>query len=307
MMLQARRGDGKRMEIGLYDVDSKIPNLALMRISAWHKNLGDNTELYMPLLHEKYHRVYASSIFDFSDKSYIQKDMVIGGTGVDLTTVLPSEIDEMDPDYDLYGYEHNIGFSMRGCRFKCSFCVVPRKEGKAHSKSTIRQLLTNKTKSNFLMLLDNDFFGNPYWQDCIDEMKELKLRVNFNQGLNIRIISERQAQALASVQFRNMSFSHSQVTFAWDQIKDERTILRGFHRCVDAGIKPHQMQFYVLIGYDSTEEQDLHRVMTIKSLGADPYVMPFNKKNKRQMRFARWCNHRAIFNTVEWKDYKKAA
>ena len=295
------------MKIGLYDLDSKIPNLALMRISAWHKAQGHETELYLPILHETYDKVYCSSIFDFSDKSYIQEDMILGGTGIDLTTVLPPEIDQMNPDYDLYGYEHNIGFAMRGCRFKCGFCVVPRKEGKAHSKSTIRNLITNKSNSDFLMLLDNDFFGNPNWKDCIEEIKDMKLRVNFNQGLNIRILSEKQAQALASVHFTNMSGNHKQVTFAWDQIEDEKTIMRGFKRCVEAGIKPYQMQFYVLIGYNSTEEQDLHRVMTIKSLGADPYVMPFNKKNKRQMRFTRWCNHRAIFNTVDWKDYKKAA
>ena len=292
------------MNVGLYDVDSRIPNLALMRISAWHKAQGDSTELYMPLLHEKYHRVYASSIFDFSDKSYIQDDMILGGTGVDLTTNLTPEIEQMNPDYDLYGYGHNIGFAMRGCRFKCSFCVVPRKEGGAHSKSTIRQLLTNKTNSNFLMLLDNDFFGNPNWSDCIEEIKDLKLRVNFSQGLNIRIISERQAMALASVDFRDNSNNMPRIYFAWDQIKDERTILRGFHRCIDAGIKPYQMQFFVLIGYDSTPEQDLHRVMTIKSLGADPYVMPFKKKDPYQMRFTRWVNRRAIFNSCSWESYQ---
>jgi hypothetical protein len=295
------------MKIGLYDLDSKIPNLALMRISAWHKAQGHETELYLPILHETYDKVYCSSIFDFSDKSYIQEDMILGGTGIDLTTVLPPEIDQMNPDYELYGYEHNLGFAMRGCRFKCGFCVVPRKEGKAHSKSTIRNLITNKTNSDFLMLLDNDFFGNPNWKDCIEEIKEMKLRVNFSQGLNIRILSEKQAHALASVHFTNSSGNYKQVTFAWDQIEDEKTIMRGFKRCVEAGIKPWQMQFYVLIGYNSTEAQDLHRVMTIKSLGSDPYVMPFNKKNKRQMRFTRWCNHRAIFNTVDWKDYKKAA
>ena len=292
------------MNVGLYDVDSRIPNLALMRISAWHKAQGDSTELYMPLLHEKYHRVYASSIFDFSDKSYIQDDMILGGTGVDLTTNLTPEIEQMNPDYDLYRYGHNIGFAMRGCRFKCSFCVVPRKEGNAHSKSTIRQLLTNKTNSNFLMLLDNDFFGNPNWSDCIEEIKDLKLRVNFSQGLNIRIISERQAMALASVDFRDNSNNMPRIYFAWDQIKDERTILRGFHRCIDAGIKPYQMQFFVLIGYDSTPEQDLHRVMTIKSLGADPYVMPFKKKDPYQMRFTRWVNRRAIFNSCSWESYQ---
>ena len=87
--------------------------------------------------------------------------------------------------------------------------------------------------------MDNDFFGNPEWKDRIEEIKELDLRVNFSQGLNIRIISERQAQALASVKFRNINNTSSQVTFAWDQIKDEKVIKRGYQRVVDAGIKPY--------------------------------------------------------------------
>jgi len=291
------------MKIGIYDVDSKIPNLALMRISAFHKAKGDEVDHYIPLLHETYDQVYASKIFDFSDGSYLRDDMILGGTGIDLKTELDPEIDAFDPDYSLYDYPHSIGFAMRGCRFKCGFCVVPRKEGKAHSVSSIEQIWTQRS-SNFLMLLDNDFFGNPNWKECIEEINRLKLRVNFNQGLNIRIISQRQAEALASVDFRNMHNTKKQITFAWDQVDDERTILRGFKRITDAGIKPWQVQFYVLIGYDSTEEQDLHRVLTIRNLGADPYVMPFDKKDPRQKRFARWVNHRAVFKTTDWSDYR---
>jgi len=295
------------MRIGLYDVDSKIPNLALMRLSSWHKFQGDEVELYLPLKHEFYDRVYASSIFEFSDKSYIREDMIVGGTGVDLKKVLPDGVDEMVPDYGLYDYKHNIGFAMRGCRFKCGFCVVPRKEGSPRSVSSIRSLVTNPSGSRFLVLLDNDFFGNPEWEQCIDEIKEMELRVNFSQGINIRVISERQSHALSSVDFRDGSNNKARVHFAWDQMKDERVIRRGFDRCVEAGIRPWQMQFYVLVGFDTSEEEDHHRVMTLKRLGADPYVMPFNKKDKRQMRFARWVNHRAIFKTVEWKDYGRKA
>lgn len=293
------------MKIGLFDVDSKIPNLALMKISAWHKQNGDETELYMPLLHDTYSKIYASAIFDFSDKSYVRDDMIVGGTGVNLKTALTPAMDKMNPDYDLYGYKHNIGFAMRGCRFKCGFCVVPRKEGKAYSESTIRNLMTNKSGSNFLMLLDNDFFGNPNWKDCVEEILDMNLRVNFSQGLNIRIISEKQADALSKIDFRDKSNNMPRITFAWDQIEDERTILRGFKRCVKAGIKPWQMQFYVLIGYDSTPEQDLHRVMTIKGLGADPYVMPFQKSDPYQKHFTRWVNRRAIFKSCSWSEYAK--
>ena len=291
------------MKIGIYDVDSKIPNLALMRISAFHKAKGDEVDHYIPLLHETYDQVYASKIFDFSDGSYLRDDMILGGTGIDLKTELDPEIDAFDPDYSLYDYPHSIGFAMRGCRFKCGFCVVPRKEGKAHSVSSIEQIWTQRS-SNFLMLLDNDFFGNPNWKECIEEINRLKLRVNFSQGLNIRIISEKQAEALASVDFRDKSNNMPRVTFAWDNIDDEKTIMRGFKRITDAGIKPWQMQFYVLIGYNSNHDENMHRVTKIRSLGADPYVMPFDKKDLYQSRFARWVNHRATFKSVEWEDFR---
>ena len=289
--------------IGLYDIDSKIPNLALMKISAFHKAQGDQVEFYLPLAHDLYDKVYASKIFDFSDGSYLREDMSIGGTGFDLNKTLPHEIDQIDPDYKLYEYEHNIGFAMRGCRFKCEFCVVPRKEGRARSESSISKIWTQR-KSNFLMLLDNDFFGNPNWSECVEEINKYRLRVNFSQGLNIRIISEKQARALASIDFRDKSNNMPRITFAWDNIQDEKSIMRGFKRVTDAGIKPYQIQFYVLIGFDSTQEEDLHRVMRIRELGADPYVMPFNKRDLYQSRFARWVNHRAIFKSVPWNEYR---
>ena len=291
------------MKVAVLDVDSKIPNLALMKISQYHKQKGDEVEHYLPLAHSMYDKIYASKIFNFSSGSDIQPDMITGGTGIDLKIRLPNEIDTVVPDYSLYNYPHNIGFTMRGCRFKCSFCVVPEKEGKPKSSNTIAELWTQR-KSNFLMLLDNDFFGNPEWADRIEEIKEYDLKVSFCQGLNIRIISERQAQALASVKFRNSHNTTKRVTFAWDQINDEKVIKRGFQRVVDAGIKPYQMQFFVLIGYDTTPEEDLHRVMMLKDWGCDIYVMPYNKTDPYQKRFKRWVNHRATLKACSFEDYR---
>ena len=289
------------MKVAVLDVDSKIPNLALMKISQWHKLNGDDVEHYMPLAHHLYDKVYASKIFNFSDGSDIQDDMITGGTGIDLKISLPPKMDTMTPDYSLYNYPHNIGFTQRGCRFKCEFCVVPQKEGKPWSANTIDELWTQRD-SKFLILLDNDFFGNPDWEERIEEMKEYDLRVNFSQGLNIRIISERQAQALASVNFRNINDNSKQVTFAWDQINDERVIKRGFKRVTDAGIKPYQMQFYVLIGFDTTPEEDLHRVMMLKDWGCDPYAMPYDKSDPYQKKFVRWVNRRAVFHSCTWEE-----
>jgi hypothetical protein len=247
--------------------------------------------------------VYASKIFDFSDGSHLDPErMIIGGTGWNYTTELPPEIDACVPDYSIYDYPHSIGFTMRGCRLRCSFCVVPQKEGKPKSESTVADLWTQRD-SNFLVLLDNDFFGNPDWADRIEEMKELKLRVNFSQGLNIRNLKPAQAQAIASVNFRNIHNTKKQVHFAWDDPRHEKLIHKGIKICTDAGIKTGQMAFYVLIGYHSTPEEDMHRVEVLRGYGCDPYSMPYDKSDPYQKRFTRWVNHKAIFKSVPWADY----
>jgi len=291
------------IKVGLYDVDSKIPNLALMRLSTFHRSKGDAVELYSSIMHRTYDKIYASTIFQFSDKSYLRDNMIVGGTGWDLKTKLPSEIEKLPPDYSLYKYPHNIGFTARGCRLKCKFCVVPQKEGVPFATNTIPQLWTQRD-SNFLMLLDNDFFGNPEWSDRVREMNDLNLKVNFSQGLNIRNLTNEQALALASVKFRNLQNKAAQVYFAWDDPRHEKLIHRGIARCVEAGIKPWKMAFYVLIGFHSTPEEDLHRVETLRRYGCDPYVMAFDKSNPYQNRFARWVNHKAIFNSVPWSEYR---
>lgn len=296
------------MNVALYDVDSKIPNLALMKIARYHRERGDKVVAYDPLFRADYDKVYASTIFQFSEKGYLDPEqMEIGGTGWDLKKKLPDEIEKCQPDYSFYGYKHSIGFTMRGCRFRCKFCVVPEKEGKHNSPMTINQIWTQRD-SDFVMLLDNDFFGNPEWRDRIAEIRKYDLRVNFSQGLNIRLITDEQAAALASVRFTNMSQSRKQVHFAWDQSGPgtEKVIMEGIQRCIAAGIKPTQMAFYVLIGFKTTPEQDLYRVMKLRELGCDPYVMPFDKSDPYQMKFARWVNHKAIFKTTSWEGYKSS-
>lgn len=291
------------MRVAIYDVDSKIPNLALMKLSAFHKAQGDTVEGYSPLFKAEYDKIYASRIFKFSDTSMLDPNtMEIGGTGWDLQKNLPDHIEALVPDYSLYNYPHNIGFTMRGCRLRCSFCVVPKKEGRPRGVLTIPEIWTQRD-SDFVVLLDNDFFGNPEWAARINEIKELNLRVNFSQGLNIRNIKPEQAEAVASIRFSNMSGKAKQVHFAWDDPRHEKLIHKGIATCVEAGIKPYQMAFYVLIGYHSTPEEDLHRVELLRSYGCDPYAMPYNKDDPYQNRFTRWVNHKAIFNTVSWDNY----
>ena len=201
-------------------------------------------------------------------------------------------------------YTNHIGFSQRGCRLNCSFCVVPQKEGKPRPDLSISQLLSNPNGKDRLVLLDDDFLGHPNCEDVFQELIDRKLKVCFSQGLNIRLITESQAQLLAKTKFYSSKFTNRLVTFAWDRYKDRKTILKGFQRCLDAGIKPSEIQFFVLVGYDTTKDQDMERIEKIRSLGALPFVMPYNKTDPYQKSLARWVNNRAIFRSVRFDDYK---
>ncbi len=288
------------MNVGLYDVDSKIPNLALMKLSAWHKARGDDVEMYDPAT--EYDKVYASKVFNYTPAPFLEPWMEAGGTGSGSTAELDPEIEDLQPDYALYGYQHSIGFTSRGCRFCCKFCVVPQKEGRPRGQHTIAEIWTQRD-SRFLVLLDNDFFGGPSWAERIQEILDLDLLVSFSQGLNIRIITDEQAVALAKVKFRNIKGTKKQVHFAWDKIRDERLVLAGIERVVAAGISPHQMAFYVLVGFDTTPEQDMRRITMLRDLGCDPYVMPYDREDPYQKKLSRWVNAKPIFKTVAWEDY----
>jgi len=276
-----------------------------MKLSRHHKDLGDDVVLYAPLWAKTYDKVYASKIFDFSDGSLLDSErMVIGGTGWDLKVELPAGIEALQPDYSLYGYPHNIGFTMRGCRFRCQFCVVPEKEGKPRTNNTIEEIWQQRD-SDFVVLLDNDFFGNPDWAARIAEIRRHDLRVSFSQGLNIRIITDEQAAALASVRFRNLSGKKAQVHFAWDQWGKgtEKTVREGFERCVAAGVKPYKMAFFVLVGFNTTEAQDLYRINLLHDWGCDAFVMPYNKSDPYQSALARWCN-KHVWKSAPWEEYR---
>jgi hypothetical protein len=292
--------------IGIVQVDGKYPNLALMQITAYHEQKGDHVEWYQGgLFSDKYEKVYASKIFSFSKMPELPVNSIVGGTGIDYMNRLPKEIETYNPSYTLYPEcNYHLGFTMKGCRFVCKFCCVPQKEGKAKENSDIDKLLINPNGGNRLMLLDNDFFGGQKWKENLDRIIELKLKVCFVQGLNIRIITSDQAALLAKCNYQNSKFNQKYLTFAWDRMFDKRLVMKGIHVCNDAGIPCKHMQFFVLIGFNSTPEQDYERVMTLRELGCMPFVMPYQKDDPYQKSFARWVNNRAVFKTTTWKNYK---
>lgn len=294
------------MNIAVSQLDGKHPNLAIMKIIGYHESIGDNVEFYPgEIFSTLYHKIYFSKIFSFTDTPQMPPNAVIGGTGIDFKNRLPKEIEDATPSYSLFPEcNYHLGFSMKGCRFACKFCCVPQKEGRPYNYNSIDEILINPNGGNRLMLLDNDFFGGENWKNNLLRIIELKLKVCFVQGLNIRIITKEQAELLAQCKYVNSKFNQKYLTFAWDKFKDRKLIDKGIKICNDAGIPTRHMQFFVLIGFDTTPDQDLERVMYLKELGAMPFAMPYNKSDKYQKRFTRWVNHRATFKSTSFENYK---
>jgi len=289
------------MKVRLVDVDSKIPNLALMKISAYHKANGDDVDFYNPLF-DKPDLIYASKVFDFTDDYlYYPADveLIRGGTGYDIALTLPDEIESQYPDYDLFRCDFAIGFTTRGCIRKCPFCVVPKKEGAIRPVGDIYDFWRGQDR---LMLLDNNLTALPdqFERICKQLIKE-RVRVDFSQGLDIRLITAEMAQLLSQIRL------WKRIHFAFDNIALEKQVRAGIKILTENGVSAHKLMFYVLIGFDSTLDEDLYRVEVLRGLGVDPFVMPYNKSDEYQKRFARWVNHKAIFKSVPWHEYKTSA
>lgn len=285
------------MQISLVDVDSKIPNLALMKISAYHKAQGDEVKLHDPLF-DRPDLIYASKIFNFTpDYHYFPQDVPVvkGGIDYSLKDTLPDEIEYICPDYDLYRCKYAFGFTTRGCSRECPFCVVPQKEGYIREVGDIYDFWRGQKE---LVLLDNNLTALPeHFELVVKQLIKEKVRVDFNQGLDIRLITAEMARLLAHVRLKK------QIHFAWDDIKDEQAIRRGIEVLKGNGVAKYKLMFLVLIGFNSTLAEDLYRVETLRGLGVSPFVMPFNKADQYQRRFARWVNMKAVFNTVPWERY----
>ena len=284
------------MKICLVDVDSKIPNLALMKVSAYHRSIGDRVKFHDPLF-DKPDLIYASKIFNFTpDYQYYPESVPVlkGGTGYDLKVELPEQIEKQYPDYTLYRCDYALGFTSRGCSRDCPFCLVPEKEGLIHPVGDIYDFWRGQ---EHIRLLDSNLTAIPghFELICIQLAKE-KIKTDFD-GLDIRLIDADMARLLSRVKV------WKQLRFAWDNMQDEESVIRGIGILVKNGVARWKQMFYVLIGFNTTREEDLYRVETLRGLKVDPFVMPYNKADLYQRRFARWVNHKATFNTVPWDKY----
>lgn len=308
------------MKIGLIDVDGhNYPNLPLMKISAYHKSKGDTVEWYEPLFSGHMDIVYMSKVFSFTPdyEHFIDADVIRkGGTGYCISLKdgkevfdksknhnMPDEIEHMYPDYELYGIEDKaMGFLTRGCPRGCFFCHVKDKEGKgAYKVADLKEFWNGQS---YIELLDPNILACKDRAELIEQLIESKAKVEFNQGLDVRLMTDEVIELLNRVKL-------AAVHFAWDRYQDKDIVIPAFKRCAEKfKVRPRHISVYVLTNYDTTIEQDLERVMTLREMGYCPYIMRYNKESIQRgselNSLARWCNNRAMFwKYKDFEDYKE--
>lgn len=299
------------MKILLVDADSRpeYANLVLMKLSAWMDIQGHEVTLIRgipstaPL--EEFDEVYISTIF-FQNRNRVEdyanqfENVKVGGSGWNLENKLPEAIEHMMPDYDLYGFNYSMGFTSRGCIRNCKFCVVPTKEGRIHDNAPITEFLAHDR----VLILDNNFQASPKWRENMDFLIENKIKVNFNQGLDARLVTEEFAQALATVKCYNWKFKIRGAHLAFDHVRIEKKLVKAIGLFDAAGMAPKRFVIYILVGFDSTYEQDLYRIDKVIELGAVPYVMRYNQKDDSRLRHLSRYINRKTYEWVDRDDYK---
>ena len=308
------------MRIGLIDVDGKnFPNIPLMKLSAYHKQRGDSVEWYMPFNY-RYDRVYMSKVFSFSEDftDCINADEVIrGGTGYAIRNEngvevydsscdepLPKWVEHLYPDYSMYPTltrDTAYGFLTRGCPRGCGFCHVGGKEGRRSVKvADLWQFWRGQRK---IVLCDPNILACIEWPDLFRQLIESKAEIDFNQGIDIRLMSEKAASAIEKMRIK-------EIHFAWDRYEDKDLVLEKLNlfaeRVPRIVGKAHKAGVYTIVNYDTTIEQDLERIYTLRDMGYWPYVMVYDRENAAQIYkdLQRWVNMRAVFaSTPRFEDY----
>lgn len=303
--------------VRLTQIDGALPNLALMKLSHWFKARGYAVHFTRHLERQEnepaiYDAVLGSTIFKFSAARQARftaawPGAILGGTGVDNKFTVEMITGENYEHYDYSGYpdfDESIGFSQRGCRLKCKFCVVPAKEGKPRSVNSIANIWRGGDYPKKIHLLDNDFFGQPEWRERIDEIREGKYRVCLSQGINVRLIHDEGAAALATIEYRNTKFDRRRLYTAWDNIGDEKVFFRGVDTLERAGIPPRHLMAYMLIGFDPAETwpRIWTRFNKMVARGIQPYPMVFDRVRKDLTAFQRWVIT-GLYRRVSWPDY----
>jgi hypothetical protein len=236
--------------------------------------------------------------------------VILGGTGWDRhTTLADVGVDEGGLDYaDYPTYRHSIGFTQRGCRLKCSFCVVPEKEPELKKVATVEDIWRGDPWPRNVLLLDNDFFGVKEWPQEIERIRAGGFKVCWNQGLNVRLIGDEEAAAVASVGYYDDQFTRPRLYTAWDNRKDEARLFRNLETLVKHGVRPDNIMVYMLIGFwdgPQLTADDFYRHAKLREFGCRPYPMPF-VKTRELNGFQKWVVKRIDVAGVSWEQFRRA-
>jgi len=309
------------VKIGLIDVDGhNYPNLPLMKISAWHKSQGDHVEWYEPLLSGHCDKVYMSKVFSFTPdyEYFIDADEVIkGGTGYAIQLIdghevyqkekdkpLPEEVEHIYPDYSLYPEETKdtaYGFLTRGCPRGCGFCHVANKEGKCSYK--VADLSEFWRGQKHIVLCDPNILACPDHLELLQQLADSGAKVNFNQGIDVRLVTDRNLEILKNIKLEG-------IHFAFDRWQDKDIVeprLRMFKEKTGYDRNKGRVMVYILMNYDTTIEQDIYRIQLCRELNFSPYPMIYDKEHCDPIyrKIQRWCNNFIFWKTPTFEEYRR--
>ena len=307
------------MRVGLIDVDGggRFPNIVLMKMAAWHKAQGHEVSWYS-MFDGWYDKVYMSKVFSFTpdyDYSINATEVVRGGSGycielidgkefyhTERDTDLPEEVEHIYPDYSLYPTlteNTAYGFLTRGCPRGCEFCVVGKKEGRCSRKVADLSEFWNGQKN--IVLCDPNILACKDWKDLLQQLIDSKAWVDFNQGLDIRLMTEEKARMLSQIKMK-------EVHFAWDKYEDKERIIPKLNLFAKHFRLGHRAVVYTLVNFDTTLEQDLERIYTLRDMGYWAYVMIYDKEHCDPIyrKLQRWVNMRSTFAKIDrFEDYNR--
>ena len=277
------------MNILLIDIDSKIPNLALKKIECYHAKRGDTITWNVPLLHTWADKIYVSCVFTENRDQCLEWEEIaeIGGSGYDLLVKLPEEIEAVKPHL-------NMGFTTRGCIRNCGFCIVPRKEGGIRVIGDLADLWDGTSKD--ITLMDNNILAVPdHFRMICDQARKLKLRIDFNQGLDHRLLNPGIVRNLKGIR-------HKEYRFSYDSPDQHGTVSEAIRLLKAGGI--NRCFWYVLVGYDTTFKQDLDRLEFLKKMNQTAFVQRFSK-NRGNLLLGQWANQHGVFKKMTFREFLK--
>lgn len=264
------------MDLDIIKQRRPSPNLALMKLSAYHKARGDEVYLNFPL--QQPDITYASCVFSWNAKrrASVPGEAIVGGSGIDLKAELPPEVEHMMPDYSLCpGVNYSMGFTSRGCLRKCPWCIVPQKEGGIRPVARIYEFWDRRHRK--IVLLDNNLLAASNWRLTMDDLIAEGVEVDFNQGLDIRLLNEENVGYLKRVKTRELRF-------AFDHIGYERAVREGIELLLTNGLGSRKLNFYFLYGFPIIEQECVERVKILASYNVEVYPMAYKGPDGKEPR-----------------------